>query len=138
MQTMKANKAALWFGALLVFGAVVLGVNVAKADNWIESSDGYWYNSEYTFVDRGTNLVIVEVGLDNDDGSFDYDLVGIDCNVWYFHVLNEVSSSRNYVLYPDWKTAPDLYYEIPPGSKIDNLAGRVCPGRYNLPYGDVR
>ena len=138
MKLMKTNKTALVFCASLVFGAVFLIPIAAKADNWIESSDGFWINIDYTFVDRSTGLVVIETGADNNDGSYDYDLVAIDCDIWYMYLLNEETQSRNYVIYPDWRTASDLFNIIPQGSRIDYLARRTCPDRNNLPYGDIR
>ena len=138
MKPVKNNKAALLVCASLVFGAVFLISIEAKADNWIESGEDYWVNFDYTFVDRGTGFIIVEVGLDNNDGSYDYDLLAIDCDIWYFYIINEMTQSRNYVIYPDWRTTSDLFFDIPQGSKVDKLARRVCSDRYNLPHGDIR
>lgn len=138
MKAMKTNNTTLVFCTCLVLAAVYLVPVETKADNWIESGKDYWVNFDYTFVDRGTGFIVVEVGLDKHDGSYDYDLLAIDCDIWYFYVINEMTQSRNYVIFPDWRTDPDLFFDMPPGTKIEHLAKKVCPDRYTLPLGNIR
>ena len=120
--------------AIIVSGFVFLSSIEVRAENWVEiDPDNIWYNSEYTFFDRGTGFIVVEVADSETDGSFSYFLDAIDCDAWVIYVLAVKDDNGNYDVVPTWNTDPTLSGSIAPDSIIEQIAMRVCPDRYSLP-----
>ncbi|MCH8173332.1 MAG: hypothetical protein IIA70_08520 [Proteobacteria bacterium] len=136
MKPMNTNKAALLVFASLVFGAVFLIPIAAKADNWIELSQGSYLNSEYVFVDRATGFVIAEVYRESDQGR-KIDLMAVDCENWYVYVLNQNPGTGDREIYPYWKTDMSTQTQISEGSPFQVLAETVCPNRTYMPFTDL-
>ncbi len=136
MKPVKNNKAALLVCASLVFGAVFLISIEAKADNWIELSQGSYLNSEYVFVDRATGFVIAEVYLESNQGR-KIDLMAIDCDNWYVYILSKNPGTGDRELYPEWRTDASGQTSIPEGSPFQLLAETVCPNRTYMPFTDL-
>lgn len=131
---MKPAKTTKTFLSLAVFGFVFLSSIEVRAENWIEIEPGsIWYNSEYTFFDRGTGFVVLELAEAETDGSFSYFLDAIDCDGWVIYVLAIKDENGNFDVVPYWNTDPTLSGSISQGSIIEQIAMRVCPDRYNLP-----
>ena len=75
MNPMKTKKEAIAFCASLVLVALFLIPIEAKAESWKEViPNRYSYNSDFTFVDRGTGFIVVETADANNDGAFFYAL----------------------------------------------------------------
>jgi len=121
----------------LVFG-VLFSSQIAHAQDWVEiDPNNIWYNAEYTFVDRGTGLIVFEVAQIETDGSYSYFLDAVDCQSWYSYVLAMRDDAGNYDVVPYWNTDDTLSAPINPGSVINKIAVILCPDIYNLPSRNI-
>ncbi|MCH8173334.1 MAG: hypothetical protein IIA70_08530 [Proteobacteria bacterium] len=110
----------------------------ARADNWVEIETGsIWYNSDYTFFDRGTGYIVLELAEADSNGDFSYFLDAIDCDSWVIYVLAVKDDYGNFDIVPNWNTDPTLSGSIVPGSIVEQVAMRVCPDCYSLPTANM-
>lgn len=112
--------------------------HIVLAANWVEISPrGYFYNSDYTFVDRQSGYVAVETTsrIDNPDGSYFYQLGAIDCNRWIIIAVAGREEGEGYTVFQNWRNRSDLQQGMRGGSYIGDVANMVCPNRNRLPSG---
>ncbi len=137
MNPARNTKPGLWVKAI-VFSVVLLTTSEVQAENWIEVRQGQvWYDSDYSFIDRETGFVVVEIAQFNNDGTYSYFLDALDCLSWVVHVLGKRDVNGNYEIYPYWKTDERFAQYMPQGTNVDRVARQVCPNRYYLPYDDI-
>ena len=108
--------------------------------NWVEiSSRGFYYNSDYTFVDRQSGYVAVETteSISSGDGSFFYQLSAIDCGRWNVIVVAAREENKSYLVFANWRNRSDLRKVLNRGTYIDDVARQVCPNRNRLPVNSL-
>ncbi|MBC8445295.1 MAG: hypothetical protein H8D75_01515 [Rhodospirillaceae bacterium] len=116
---------------------LILSPVATHADEWLEQDPGQWINWDSPWVDRQTNIIVLEVASDKGDGTFMYGLIGIDCENWRIHQLTSFTDERSFAVYSGWRSNANLIAPVEQGSGADQTANRLCTNRNTLAHDDL-